>query len=183
MSKYGNIKTTTSDGITHDSIKEANRWCELKLLERAGKIRLLQRQVKYALIPKQEGEREVSYIADFVYHEDGKLVVDTDICNNCGRCIGKGPFGAVTEDTPGYKVYIGGRWGKKVGQGTPMSKVFTSEEEVLDIVEKIILFFKDQGVAGERLADTVERVGFEKAEAMIVSNELFERKAEILAKE
>ena len=78
MSKYGNIKTTTSDGITHDSIKEANRWCELKLLERAGKIQHLQRQVKYHLIPKQEGEREVCYIADFVYHnaEDGKLVVE-----------------------------------------------------------------------------------------------------------
>lgn len=36
MSKYGNIKTVTSDGIQHDSIKEANRWCELKLLERAN---------------------------------------------------------------------------------------------------------------------------------------------------
>ena len=76
MSKYGNIKTFTSDGIKHDSIKEANRWCELKLLERAGKIRLLQRQVKFNLIPKQEGEREVCYIADFVYQEDGKLVVE-----------------------------------------------------------------------------------------------------------
>ena len=38
------------------------------------------------------------------------------------------------------------------------------------------------GVAGERLADTVARVGFEKAEAMILSNELLERKEEILAK-
>ena len=76
MNKYRNIKTPTSDGITHDSIKEANRWCELKLLERAGKIQHLQRQVKYALIPKQDGERAVEYIADFVYHEDGKLVVE-----------------------------------------------------------------------------------------------------------
>ena len=78
MSKYGNVKTTTSDGITHDSIREANRWCELKLLERAGVIEHLQRQVKYHLIPKQDGEREVCYIADFVYHnaEDGKLVVE-----------------------------------------------------------------------------------------------------------
>lgn len=76
MNKYHNVKTTTSDGITHDSIKEANRWCELKLLEKAGKIQHLQRQVKYALIPKQQGERAVEYIADFVYQEDGKLVVE-----------------------------------------------------------------------------------------------------------
>lgn len=75
-SKYGNIKTTTSDGITHDSMKEANRWCELKLLERAGKIRLLQRQIKFELIPKQEGERAVFYVADFTYIEDDKFVVE-----------------------------------------------------------------------------------------------------------
>lgn len=76
MSKYGNVKTFTSDGIKHDSIKEANRWCELKLLERAGVIQDLQRQVKYELIPKQEGERAVFYIADFVYTENGKTVVE-----------------------------------------------------------------------------------------------------------
>lgn len=76
MSKYGNIKTTTSDGITHDSIREANRWCELKLLERAGKITDLQRQVKFELLPKQDGERAVYYIADFVYVENGREVVE-----------------------------------------------------------------------------------------------------------
>lgn len=78
MAKYGNIKTVTSDGIKHDSRKEANRWCELKMLERAGKITDLQRQVKFELIPKQEGERACHYVADFVYHdaETGKKVVE-----------------------------------------------------------------------------------------------------------
>ena len=76
MSKYGNIKTVTSDGIKLDSIKEANRWCELKLLERAGMIQDLQRQVKFLLIPKQDGERPVYYVADFVYIENGKKVVE-----------------------------------------------------------------------------------------------------------
>lgn len=75
-SKYGNIKTTTSDGIRHDSIKEANRWCELNLLQRAGLISDLRRQVKYELIPKQDGERAIYYIADFVYTEKGKTVVE-----------------------------------------------------------------------------------------------------------
>lgn len=74
--KYGNIKTVTSDGIKHDSIKEANRWCDLLLLQRAGVIHDLQRQVKFVLIPKQEGERPVYYIADFVYIENGKRVVE-----------------------------------------------------------------------------------------------------------
>lgn len=76
MGKYGNIKTVTSDGIKHDSVKEANRWCELNLMLRAGLIRDLQRQVKFELLPKQEGERAVYYIADFVYIENGAKVVE-----------------------------------------------------------------------------------------------------------
>ena len=76
MNKYHNRKVITSDGIEHDSQREANRWCELKLLERAGQIQDLQRQVKFELIPKQQGERAVNYIADFVYTENGKKVVE-----------------------------------------------------------------------------------------------------------
>lgn len=80
MSKYGSRKITR-DGITFDSVKEYRRWCELSLLERAGTIQNLQRQVKFELIPSQriDGkvvERPCTYIADFVYTEDGKLVVE-----------------------------------------------------------------------------------------------------------
>ena len=51
---------------------------------------------------------------------------------------------------PGYKMYIGGRWGKKVAHGHVLSKVFTTEEELLDTVEKAILLFREQGKTGER---------------------------------
>lgn len=112
--------------------------------------------------------------------EDGVITVDRSECSNCGRCIGKCPFGAVKEDKIGYKVYIGGRWGKKVAHGQPLSKIFTSEEEVLDIVEKAILLFREQGVTGERFADTIARIGFEEVERQLLSNELLERKQEIL---
>ena len=76
--KYHNIPTKTADGILHDSRKEARRWCELKLLEKAGKISDLDRQVKFELIPKQDGERACHYVADFVYHdtETGEKVVE-----------------------------------------------------------------------------------------------------------
>lgn len=71
MSKYRNIKAEV-DGIRFDSLKEARRYQELKLMERAGEIKDLQLQVKYVLVPTQkiEGkvvERELSYRADFVY--------------------------------------------------------------------------------------------------------------------
>lgn len=77
-SKYS-AKKTTVDGITFDSAKEAQRYCELKLLERAGEISDLQRQVKFTLIPKQEDERPVFYIADFVYEEKGGKRVVEDV--------------------------------------------------------------------------------------------------------
>ena len=75
--KYGAKKITDPiTGFKFDSKKEYNRWCELRLLERAGRISDLDRQVKYELIPKQVGERVCSYVADFVYKVDGKEVVE-----------------------------------------------------------------------------------------------------------
>lgn len=75
MSKYRANKTTL-DGIQFDSKREAQRYSELKLLERAGAIQDLERQVEFELIPKQKGERAVKYIADFVYKENGEKVVE-----------------------------------------------------------------------------------------------------------
>lgn len=78
--KY-HAKKTELDGITFDSRKEAQRYAELRLLERSGAIHNLQRQVRYELIPaqKKDGktvERACHYIADFVYEENGKTVVE-----------------------------------------------------------------------------------------------------------
>ena len=54
-------------------------------------------------------------------------------------------FDAIEDGTQGYKIYIGGRWGKKVKLGRALKKIFTSKEEVLDVVEKAILLFREQG--------------------------------------
>ena len=81
MSKY-NSKKTVVDGQTFDSKKEARRYQELLLMENAGVIKNLSRQVKFVLIPSQRDEngkvieRECSYKADFKYEEDGKTVVE-----------------------------------------------------------------------------------------------------------
>ena len=100
---------------------------------------------------------------------DGKLSVDTNQCNNCGRCKNRCPFGVTETYTTGYKVYIAGRWGKKVAFGKPLSKIFLSEEEVIDLVERTILFFRDEGITGERLSDTVARLGFDYVEQKLLS--------------
>lgn len=75
-SKYGNKKVTNMQNIKFDSKKEARRYEELKKLELEGKISELQRQVKFEVIPKQDGERATRYIADFTYMENGELVVE-----------------------------------------------------------------------------------------------------------
>lgn len=103
---------------------------------------------------------------------DGKLAIDTDACNHCGRCVDKCPFDAVTESTYGFKVYIGGRWGKRAAEGRALSRIFTSEEEVLDLVEKAILFFRDEGVSGERFSDTIARLGFDYVEDKLLNGAL-----------
>ena len=67
-SKYRSIKATV-DGITFDSKKEAKRYQELKLLQRANKIENLRLQVPYVLIDKSKYGRQIKYIADFVYYD------------------------------------------------------------------------------------------------------------------
>lgn len=79
-SKYGSRKVTI-DGVTYDSLKEYHRFCDLKLMQRAGIITGLQRQVKYELLPTQRIngkviERPVYYYADFVHKMDRQLVVE-----------------------------------------------------------------------------------------------------------
>ncbi|MCI8439756.1 MAG: 4Fe-4S binding protein [Oscillospiraceae bacterium] len=111
--------------------------------------------------------------------EDGVLEIDKDVCNNCGRCVGACHFDAL-EGTYGYKIYIGGRWGKKTAHGRALSKVFTDKEEALNVIEKAILLFREQGKTGERFAKTIERLGFENVEAQLLANGLLERKQQIL---
>lgn len=80
MNKY-HARRVKRDGMTFDSAAEYDRWRELLLMQRAGAITGLVRQVRFELIPSQrvDGklvERGVSYIADFAYHRDGELVVE-----------------------------------------------------------------------------------------------------------
>jgi dissimilatory sulfite reductase (desulfoviridin) alpha/beta subunit len=65
--------------------------------------------------------------------------------------------------------------------GTPLSRLVTCNE-VLPILEKTILWFKENGEPKERLGKTIDRIGIEKAESEILGDEILSRKDEILAK-
>ena len=79
MNKF-HAKKTIIDGITFDSKREADRYCELKLLERGGAIIDLRLQVPFELQPaftlNKKKIRAIHYIADFMYKENGVYVVE-----------------------------------------------------------------------------------------------------------
>ena len=75
MNKY-HARKVEFDGIKFDSMFERDRWIYLKGLEEIGIIKNLQRQVPYLIIPKQDGERAAYYRADFVYEDNGQVVVE-----------------------------------------------------------------------------------------------------------
>ena len=112
--------------------------------------------------------------------DGGIASLDGGVCNSCGRCKGACPFGAFTDYTVGYRLYLGGRWGKRGARGISVSKIFTDKEELLLAVEKALLFFKKYGNDGERFADTLSRIGFAEAEKIILSDELIASREEIV---
>ena len=111
---------------------------------------------------------------------DGLLEIDPELCNNCGRCVGKCRFDAIEDGQTGYRIYIGGRWGKKVAQGKSLPKVFTYKEEALSVIEKAILLFREQGKTGERFSQTIDRIGFDDVAKQLLSDDILERKQAIL---
>ncbi|MDI9503025.1 MAG: 4Fe-4S binding protein [Tissierellia bacterium] len=111
---------------------------------------------------------------------DGVMELDKELCNNCGLCVEKCPFDVIPEGNRGYKVTVGGRWGKIGERGKPLSKLVRTEEELNDIVEKTILLYREQGITGERLGQTVERLGMDNINEQLFGDELMERKQEII---
>ena len=110
--KYGNRKVQI-DGYTFDSVKEGNRYIELKYLLAAGKIENLEMQKPYELVPAFRNaktgkmERPMYYRADFVYfdrYDDGDPYDDPTYI----RCFRN----AVAGLRSGVKLHIGFNGGK-----------------------------------------------------------------------
>ena len=113
---------------------------------------------------------------------DGRAVIDPSKCTKCGVCVGKCPFGAAPKEAVSVcRVFVGGTWGKTQRMGTRLSATFTPEE-VPAVIEKVMLWYKENGYAKERLGAAIDRIGVEALEAALATNDLIDRKEEILAK-
>ena len=111
---------------------------------------------------------------------DGVAQADEEKCTKCGDCIGKCPFGVAESGKVGYAVYIGGKWGKVGRVGTKLNCILDSEAEAFELIEKVILLYKDQGQPGERLGNLIDRIGIAEVERILFSDELLKRKEEII---
>ena len=113
---------------------------------------------------------------------DGKAVVDESKCTKCGVCVGKCPFGAVPKTADSAcRVFVGGTWGKTQRMGTLLSKTY-SPEEIPTVIEKVMLWYRENGFVKERLGAAVDRLGTDALEAAIETSDLIDRKDEILNK-
>lgn len=111
---------------------------------------------------------------------DGKMRIDKKRCLDCGVCTGKCPFKAVSHDAKTvFKIYVGGTWGKRTRMGTPLSR-YVEEDEILPILEKSMLWFKENGYAKERFGLAIDRIGINKMEEALFGDDLLKRKQEIL---
>ena len=112
--------------------------------------------------------------------ENGKLVIGEN-CLQCGVCTGKCPFKAISHESETvYRIYVGGTWGKSTRMGTPLTRLVT-REEIAPILEKTMLWFKENAYQKERLGKAIDRLGLEKFEADVFSDDLLNRKDEIIA--
>ncbi len=113
---------------------------------------------------------------------DGKMSIDEEACKTCGVCTGKCPFKAVEyHEHVQYQIYVGGTWGKKTRNGTPLSHL-VEQEEIFPLLEKTMLWYKENGLTKERLGATIDRIGIDKMEEALFSDDLMNRKEEILNK-
>lgn len=98
--------------------------------------------------------------------ETGKLDFPREKCNNCGKCIEACPFQAVTEEMVGYKILLGGIWGKRQRMATPLDGIY-AREEVFQILERTLTIWKGQGEAGERFGLFLDRIGMDQFAAQL----------------
>lgn len=96
---------------------------------------------------------------------NGKAYIDSGKCLDCGVCSsGKCPFGAFeNHDRAVYRIFVGGTWGKTTRMGTPLSR-YVEESEIFPLLEKSMLWYKENAEPKERFGKAIDRLGIEALE-------------------
>lgn len=90
-----------------------------------------------------------------------------DNCNQCGRCVKTCPTKA-WEGTGGFIVYFGGLFGNRITTAKQLLPLLKTKEELFKIIDKTLDFFNEYANNGERFANMLDRVGWDKFEEYIL---------------
>ena len=101
---------------------------------------------------------------------DKKAIINYDKCISCGQCVKACPFKAMKLKKEGIAVFIGGKFGRELRIGNRLKKLF-GPDELEGITEKVITYYKDNAIQGERLGKTIDRLGIQHIkEALDIEN-------------
>lgn len=92
---------------------------------------------------------------------DKKIVFHKDRCVDCGGCVRECRTGGFIAKEKGADIFIGGRFGRGIRIGDSIGRIF-KEDEIVDVVDKLMECYRANGLDGERLSFTVDRIGKEK---------------------
>lgn len=96
-----------------------------------------------------------------------KLRIDSKKCTKCGLCVGACPFGTITKGTVAYRIYVGGSKGQKKRKGHSLEQLFTAEESVLSVVDRLIGLYQEEGRDKETFYEMLDRIGLKNVERKV----------------
>ncbi|OIP36424.1 MAG: coenzyme F420 hydrogenase [Deltaproteobacteria bacterium CG2_30_66_27] len=98
---------------------------------------------------------------------DGKLVIDANRCIGCGDCITSCPTGSMREKIRGYRVFAGGKFGRRPSLGKRILGILRTKEETMAAILAVLDFFREHGKPRERFGDTLQRTGLPELETFV----------------
>lgn len=92
---------------------------------------------------------------------DDKPVIDSKKCFKDGKCIATCPQNVLKPHRLGWNIFIGGKWGQKPQLGV-LFEEFLSQDEALELVEKILTAYIKLTQKRERVGELINRIGLNK---------------------
>ena len=94
-----------------------------------------------------------------IYFEENKITIDYDKCLSCGLCARICPEQAIIVEKTGYQVLIGGKLGRHPFLAIEIKNFVENDEKLLDIFRKVLYFYKENNISGERLGAIIQKKG------------------------